>query len=102
MNDFYDLKSEIVKLREEGMKLVDPSQPDSFKTMQSTFTMLNDRVENLEVFAEIRSTQIKVMVVKRCTVTIHNNSLKFYFHLQLYAYTIFGEIIQNLGVSVKS
>uniref|UniRef100_K1QNN8 Nesprin-1 n=1 Tax=Magallana gigas TaxID=29159 RepID=K1QNN8_MAGGI len=59
LSDFYDLKSEIVKLREEGMKLVDPSQPDSFKTMQSTFTMLNDRVENLEVFAEIRSTQIK-------------------------------------------
>lgn len=59
LSDFYDLKSEIVKLREQGMKLVDPSQPDSFKTMQSAFTMLNDRVENLQVFAEIRSTHIK-------------------------------------------
>ena len=77
------MKRDITQLREQGRKWLDPSYQDSFNTMQSTFTMLSERVENLHALAEIRNSKLEVKEYSMCLCA--RNILKTkYFWLQEY------------------
>lgn len=77
------MKRDITQLREQGRKWLDPSYQDSFNTMQSTLTMLSERVENLHAVAEIRNSKLEVKEYLMCMCA--RNILKTkYFWLQEY------------------
>ncbi|XP_048737335.2 nesprin-1-like isoform X3 [Ostrea edulis] len=59
LHDFDGIKSDVAQLNEQGRKLVDTSDREGFKTLQSTLSMLSARVENLQTLADIKSNQLQ-------------------------------------------
>lgn len=60
MQDIENIKDDVARVKERGRQIVEASDPEGYKAMQSTLSMLNDRVDNLQVLADNKGKQLQV------------------------------------------